>query len=498
MEPNSAVLPKPKFPNMLLRTFILSISCGILCISQLFSICYCPSAWLDEHPDLPGVQGVLSTKRSHLNATIPVADGTFNGFDIFYVGAPPISTVHCVGENFIEDKSWLFRSCEYTTLCFDIDRRDITLYRQKAVPLPEHYWSSTQMHRNNTHVAGGSQPKTWFPILAQDKFGMKTRIGRFRPRSGKVPSSYYRFDATMLPFYRHPTSYRNPGHLIWDDFMALYTLLDIFDRVDDRLFLAQMRRPTTNEFEESVPSSDIIKRFLSLMGKHPYNIDISQGYDLKLDNPKFASDGSDRVICADHGLSGSGLFSDHGDRRWHGQWEADRELPHNIGRGGLFRRYRRFLMKNQGISPDRKMDVHPYKVIVSISSSTKQDRANVTFDEEIDRLSALGDRVDISVVNMTSLTLEEQIEVVSTAAVYVSVVGGGTSSAIFLPKGAHLILFYNPVRFLDWDFWNNFPQVKVHWMPLWSNIEGGVLKSDTNGTLLNLIDRELALLDSFA
>jgi hypothetical protein len=332
---------------------VISISTGTLCIFQLFSICYCPSASLD-HSDLHGVQGVLSTKRSHLNATIPVADGTLNGFDIFYVDAPPISTVHCVGENFIEDTPWLFRSCEYMTLCFDIDRRDVALYRQKAVPLPEHYWSSTQMHhRNNTHVAGGSQPKTWFPILAQDKFGMKTRIGQFRPRSGKVPSSYYHFDATMLPFYRHHASYRNPGHLILDDFfMALYTL----------------------EFEESVPSSDIIERFLPLMGKHPYNIDVSQGYDLKLDNPKFASDGSDRVICADHGLSGSGLFSDHGDRRRHGQWEADRELPHNISRGGLFRRYRRFLIKNQGVSPDRKMAVHPYNVIVSTSSSTKWDR----------------------------------------------------------------------------------------------------------------------------
>lgn len=481
---------------MLFRTLILSISTGALCIFQLFSICFCPQAWLDEHPDLRGMRSFMAP-QSLPTTTIPSADGTFNGFDIFFVDAPPRSTAHCVGENFQEDQSWLFRSCEYTTLCFDLDRRDMVVYRQTPVPLPDYYWSSTQMHRNNTHVAGGSQPKTWFPILAQEQFGMKTRIGRFRPRSGKVPSSYYRFNATMLPFYRHPTSYRNPGHLLWDDFMALYTLLDIFDRVDDRLFLAQMRRPTNDEFEESIPPFDIINRFLPYMGNHPYNIDITQGYDLKLDHPKFPTDGGDRVVCADHGLTGSGLFSDHGDRRWHGQWEADRVLPHNIGRGGLFRRYRRFLMKNLGKSPDRTMQVHPYRVVVALSSSTKRDRANVTFEEQIESLTALGDRVDIHAVNMTNLTLEEQIELTSAAAIYVSVVGGGTSTAMFLPKGAHLFLFYCPTRYLDWDLWNNFPHIKVHWIPLWRDNDGNIVDSDENKTFLNLIERELDMLDWF-
>ncbi|KAI2503408.1 hypothetical protein MHU86_11037 [Fragilaria crotonensis] len=93
------------------------------------------------------------------------------------------------------------------------------------------------------------------------------------------------------------------------------------------------------------------------------------------------------------------------------------------------------LMKNLGQSPDRTMQVHPYRVVVALSSSTKRDRANVTFEEQIESLTALGDRVDIHAVNMTNLTLEEQIELTSTAAVYVSVVGGGTS-AMFLPKGA--------------------------------------------------------------
>ncbi|KAI2503407.1 hypothetical protein MHU86_11036 [Fragilaria crotonensis] len=198
---------------MLFRTLILSISTGALCIFQLFSICFCPQAWLDEHPDLRGMRSFMAP-QSLPTTLIPLSGWHFQWVRYLLRRCSTKINSHCVGENFQEDQSWLFRSCEYTTLCFDLDRRDMVVYRQTPVPLPDYYWSSTQMHRNNTHVAGGSQPKTWFPILAQERFGMKTRIGRFRPRSGKVPSSYYRFNATMLPFYRHPTSYRNPGHLL--------------------------------------------------------------------------------------------------------------------------------------------------------------------------------------------------------------------------------------------------------------------------------------------
>jgi hypothetical protein len=470
-----------------------AIVISAILIFELLNVCYCPRGWLDSR--LGSVQGKEHVRKSSDENKATKPDGSFNGFDIFYVDSPPVTTVHCVGENFDDNRSWLFRSCEYKTLCFDIDRRDIVTYQDTPISMPNGWWSSTQTDGNDTHVAGGSQPKTWFPVVAEKIQGLKTKIGQFRPRAGNAPKSYYRFNATMLPFYRHPTSYRNPGHLQWDDFMPLYTLLDIFDRVDDLLYLAQMRRPTTDEFEEPIPPFDIISRFLPLMGNHRYNIDINQGYDLQLGGPKFSRDGGDRVICADYGLTGSGLFSDHGEHRWHGQWPSDRVLPHNIGRGGLFRRYRRFLMNNLGISPDRQLERHPYKIIVSLSSSTKRDRANVTFDGQIETLYALGDRVDIQAVNMANLTLYEQIELTSTAAVYVSVVGGGVSTAMFLPKGAHLILFYSRGRYLDWDFWNNFPHIKVHWVPLLRD-EGGNIVGVKNRKLLKLVATELDFLDA--
>ena len=497
--PNTALINKMAiFPgtNVILRFLMVAILGAVSSFQLLSRFCDCSTAsvavTVESHENKArgskGYDNDDMTWKSPSTESIP--DGTFNGFEIFYVDAPPRSTIHCVGENFETDRSWLFRSCEYTTMCFDIDRSSFVSYRDDPLHLPEGWWSSTQMLKNATQVAGGSQPKTWFPIHK----GRTATIGQFRPNSRKPPSSYYRFDATMLPFYRHPTSYRNPGHLLWDDFLPLYTLLDVFDRVDDRLFLAHMRRPNSKHFEEPIPPFDIIDRFLALMGDHPYNIDISKGFDLQLNSPNFSEDGEDRVICADRGLTGSGLFSDHGEFRWHGQWPSDRELPHNIGRGGLFRRYRRFLMTNLGIAPNSRIERRPYRIIVSVSSSTKRDRANVAFAELVSTLTVLGDRAEIQEVNMASLSLHEQIGRTSTAAVYVTVAGGGSSTAMFLPQGAHLIVFYHPKKYLDWDFWNNFPHIHVHWVPMEPDGNGGLTGVDYE-ILLKLVASELNELD---
>jgi hypothetical protein len=60
----------------------------------------------------------------------------------------------------------------------------------------------------------------------------------------------------------------------------------------------------------------------------------------------------------------------------------------------------------------------------------------------------------------------EQIKFSSQAAIFVSVVGGGTFPAFFLPKGASLILLYPTGEMLDWDVWNNYQEIFTHWIHL--------------------------------
>lgn len=51
-----------------------------------------------------------------------------------YIDAlPPDSTVHCIGGSFGErhDQDWLYRSCEFRNICFDLDERDLVLFPSK-------------------------------------------------------------------------------------------------------------------------------------------------------------------------------------------------------------------------------------------------------------------------------------------------------------------------------------------------------------------------------
>jgi hypothetical protein len=272
----------------------------------------------------------------------------------------------------------------------------------------------------------------------------------------------------------------------------------MFDKLDSKLFLAHMRRPTTSEFQEPIRETDIIKKFLPVMGDyHNYNVDISKGFELKLKSniSKFKQN-ENRVVCADYGLTGGGLLSDHGEFRWHGQTQGDYDLPHNTGRGGLFRRYRRFMMKNLGLDPDTKMEREPYQILVSQSSSSKKTRSNITFSEHVEELNkGLGRRVNVIPVFMARMGLREQIELTSRTTVYITTAGGGSASAFFLPRGAHLIVFYWPYQFLDWDMWNNIPDIKVHWLPIWRD-ENGTLQDLNLPKFVNLISRELDVIDA--
>lgn len=248
-------------------------------------------------------------------------DGTFNGFDLFKVDKPPHTDIHCIGENFQDERSYMFRSCRFETFCFDTLELQFVVYPDRPLnaTLYEEIWSSTHNPENYTAMVPGAMNRQWWPVYWNERDGKKSRIGKYSPKfvyadSGNVPTSYYRFDATWLPFYRHQRSAYNPGHLVWDDFLALYTLLDIFDQADDKFMLSHMVRKAFDDFsgDEPLPDSDIIRKFLPLLGNHPYGLQTLEGdFELKLkDSDDVARrDKKRHIICADNGLLGNGMFT---------------------------------------------------------------------------------------------------------------------------------------------------------------------------------------------
>lgn len=258
--------------------------------------------------------------------------------------------------------------------------------------------------------------------------------------------------------------------------------------------LTHMIRKAVGDFEGDAPPPDfdVLTKFMPLFTENEYNLKTLEGdYSLKL-KPEDGSSTDRHIICADNGLIGSGVFSDHGHNHWHGHTPRDFNEPHNKGRGGLFRRYRQWMMEHVGVNPRTPVQRDPYLIIVSEGSSTKKARRRVNFDAQVNALqNRVSDRAIIKRVQLAKLSLVEQVELMSKTAIFISATGGGTVSATFLPKGASVILYQAKKKPLDWDWWNNFPQVRAHWFPLEVMHEESYLKSlvDTVENQLDYLDR---------
>ena len=101
------------------------------------------------------------------------------------------------------------------------------------------------------------------------------------------------------------------------------------------------------------------------------------------------------------------------------------------------------------------------------------------------------------------MLLMEQISIVRESAVFISVMGGSASTAMFLERDTSLILYYNDIddfaqgaskdggkipNRMDWDFWNNASFLRVHWLPISTMDE----EKDLN-TLTRLVKNEIRL-----
>lgn len=163
-------------------------------------------------------------------------------------------------------------------------------------------------------------------------------------------------------------------------------------------------------------------------------------------------------------------------------------------------------MNNININPYASIRKAPYKIVFSTHSSSTSFR-NIHFEEHrkniVERLSSKYELEVYSLI-MSALTLEEQIQVASTASIYITMCGGGAVTSMFLPKGASLIAFFNeeerggdnetPPR-LDWDLLNNLSYLRVHWLPRPQKFQfkPGPSKADIDA-FVRLVDHELDII----
>jgi hypothetical protein len=463
------------------------------------------------------------------------ADATFNGGPVYLTrrtsNAATTTRVHCVGETYQLQTAWKSRSCRFDGLfCFNVTARDFVVWQDKAATelddllqqRPYHHVSSN-LHRHNESNAvslGGINQKwgksgiprlKWFP-----------QINTLSESSDELVYYALPETAVLVPF--HSMNGANPGHLVWDDFLPIYTLLTMFglvshDRNDDELDLIPLRfvlHDTDEETRGLWASCDLrpekaeacqhmMTKFWPLIAglDNPYQF--SSTNDARLESTSSRRLESD-LVCASTGLAGLGPLTDHGLYKAHGWEETDYRFVHNAGRGGALRHFRSFLLRNVGLSAAAAATApsRPLRIVFSQKSSDIFIRS-MDFKEQIALVERSFPHVIVEHYIFKNMTLLEQLEVATRASIYITLCGGGAVTAMFLPPGASVIVYYaqdggvsngkmtHKPALLDWDLLNAMSYLRVHW------ISRNTRKTALDDTILvKLIQHELDIMTAAA
>lgn len=412
----------------------------------------------------------------------PPPDGFFNGHPIHF---QPFeegfhSNVHCVGENF-GSESWKYRSCHFQNLCFDLHNQSFVLFTS-----PEQHQLDEAMNNANlteftasfsfnTTVAIGGINSKW----AKDHLHMEW-FPKLQSIDDVQKSGYYVFsnDAALIPY--HSMAGFNPGHLVWDDFLPIYTIMRMFQLIEKDLVLIRYK-PTFWQWAScdrrwdsgrEPHCKDMLKKFLPLMGQTLETMTTQENVNLtwltqspNIDKTKY--------VCAKNGAAGLGMLTDHGTKL-HGWMKKDYLFSHNIGRGGALFEFRNWMINNINLNPNKSISKAPFRIVFSINSSSTYTR-NIGFEKHIELVKEkLGNKYELEVhaIQLSKLSLLEQIELVSGASIMITMCGGGAVTGMFLPKGASLLAYFNEIETggdtaprLDWDLLNNLSYIRVHWLP---------------------------------
>ena len=474
----------------------------------------------------PHLTNVESPKKHQLRskplATVANPDAYFNGLPLVYhdgSGEKLSSSVHCMGESHMNKRAWMYRSCQYRNLCFDMTSGEFVLF---ASPKQERLhatmvaiqqnsselsYSSTDMLSNHTEVSIGGHTKWWDATL-------KSRI-KWRPKTitGTAPTGYYMLpsNTVWLPF--HNLAGVNPGHLLWDNFFPLYNLLAFFGLEEKHPLVMRyiLNPPQSHDMcnrDSEVVCGKMMKKFAVIFGISPDTLTDNRNVRFEVSKTKDKRDQTENqrlsnFVCAPYGAAGIGDLNDHGvELKTHGFYPSDYQIQQMSGRSQAlwdFRNYQianvlgvDYLLNNgfQNGSGGQLL----YPILFSVGSSTDAKRS-VTFETQIAATTehfADQDDVTIEAVTFAKMSIAEQMRKAKSAAIVVTTCGGGAISSMWQQRDSTLILFF-PVKgrhrhpdLLDWEWWDHAAYLKVHWLPLGTANE----KPDVEA-LLNIMDHDI-------
>ncbi|KAL7568799.1 hypothetical protein ACA910_007217 [Epithemia clementina (nom. ined.)] len=367
----------------------------------------------------------------------------------------------------------------------------------------------------------------WFPdVVAYNSISSTTT-------TTTEPISYYELPPSVVWIPFHSLNGGNPGHLVWDDFLPIYNVLDMFDLVPNQYknddqndknnnnnnhnpelllmrYILQNNNHSSDDPERGLWAScdwnqqhreschKMIDKFIPLLVGTDARARWSTNQNFELFQTLAHQDDNDDdhnkkppstdLVCASHGVAGLGSLTDHGFAKLHGWVPEDYDFVYNHGRGGLLRAFRHFAVQNLHLPRPLAVDqaaanqnpTPPWRIVFSVNSSDIPART-MDFATQVALVRQYVPTATVETHVLAHMTLLEQVDLIRQTHVLVTMCGGGAVTAMFLPPGASVVLFYmerggiRPTRqgnrpthqpaMLDWDLFTSMTHIRVNWMP---------------------------------
>lgn len=381
---------------------------------------------------------VISGRRLLENKTVE----TFIGVPVSYRNSTPFfsSNVHCVGENFDWNTSWMHRSCRFRNLCYDIKSKEFLVFlspeeielQELLNSLSNKYDEETISISSNTrdhHFVGikklsvgtvrdPSIVDPWFPTVVKDEV----------KRNQYLSSGFYQLPENTILF---PVLLSSKRSVVWEDFFSIYTALSMFGFEDKRLVLINQDR----DFEIAsilmsffgIQSSDVGH----VLGNSPPSVFHEKGKHVR-----------SNLVCAMHGMAGLGTLAQlHLEKKSVLDYE-DQILTQSINHGATMYSFRDFIFNNMDMTHDiskSSMASTKLKITIAFDGSLNDDW-HESLRLNLEQREAFADfavqKIDIN------KQLRNLLELAATSMAYVSQPGSDTllAAATCLPRGSILIV----------------------------------------------------------
>jgi hypothetical protein len=426
------------------------------------------------------------------------------------VGYPPVSTAQCIHHTDPQHvdrdgiqysavrqnhESWMFTSCHYTNLCWDIQQQDYVRFVTMDSNTNDESDDQNDMNHQDTNpylAIGGVNPR-WMTTIksimtssSHDNHHIKKEFSvdsdnvknigdsekmKFRPRTIQIKKDRIEIEDVKDTFYDnndfqnldhqvhyhqlpdqhvlvpfHSMAGHNVGHLLWDDFYPIYTLLKLFGRERNseetmketqqqhqQLLLIRTKLSNNQTLyancdirrNKRIGCKENFQKFLPLLGvpsesfSSTNTINITSSISGSSSNRRMANNSNNiRYVCARNAYAGIGLLTDHGiqDHGWEielsstpsstqqqhqiSQLQKSRHqpqynIPHNIGRGRQFYDFSNRLIRQTQPRTNIKETIsnhgsllRPIQITFSVRSSRDWSR-RMNFTEHISALQQI-------------------------------------------------------------------------------------------------------------